>query len=66
MTKKNSKAHETLSLVFHRDGVPPTMTFNGSKEQTMADFKCKLREADCHGRLTEPYSPWQQAAKGYT
>ena len=66
MTKKNSKAHETLSLVFHRDGVPPTMTFNGSKEQTTADFKCKLREADCHGRLTEPYSPWQQAAKGRT
>jgi hypothetical protein len=24
----------------------------------------KLREADCHARQTEPYSPWQQAAEG--
>jgi hypothetical protein len=62
----NSEAHESLSLVFHWDGVPPTMTFNGSKEQTTADFKRKLREADCHDRLTEPYSPWQQVAKGCT
>ena len=63
MTRKG-EAHETLSLVFHRDGVPPTMIFDGSKEQTTADFKRKLREADCHGRQTEPYSPWQQAAEG--
>jgi hypothetical protein len=40
------------------------MIFDGSKEQTTADFKCKLRETDCHGRQTEPYSPWQQAAEG--
>jgi hypothetical protein len=39
------------------------MTFNGLKEQTTADFKYKLREADCHGRLTEPYFPWQQSSR---
>jgi hypothetical protein len=61
---RNGEAHETLSLVFHLDGVPPRMIFDGSKEQTTADFKRKLQEADCHGRQTEPYSPWHQAAEG--
>jgi hypothetical protein len=63
MTRKG-EAHETLSLLFHCDGVPPTMVFNGSKEQCQQDFKRKLCKADCHARQTEPYSPWQQAAEG--
>jgi hypothetical protein len=63
MTRKGA-AHETLSLLFHRDGVPPTMVLDGSKEQTKGDFMRKLHEADCHARQTEPYSPWQQAAEG--
>ncbi len=40
------------------------MIYDGSKEQTMSNFRCKLREADCHGRQTEPFPPWQQAAEG--
>jgi hypothetical protein len=40
------------------------MVLDGSKEQVLGDFKRKLREADCHMRQTEPYSPWQQAAEG--
>ncbi len=63
MTRKG-EAHETLSLLFHHDGVPPTMVLDGLKEQTKDDFMRKLREADCHARQTEPYSPWQQAAEG--
>jgi hypothetical protein len=63
MTRKG-EAHETLSLLFHCDGVPPNMVLDGSKEQTKGDFIRKLREADCHARQTEPYSPWQQAAEG--
>jgi hypothetical protein len=63
MTRKG-EAHETLSLLFHRDGVPLTMVLDGLKEQTKGDFKRKLLEADCHARQTEPYSPWQQAADG--
>jgi hypothetical protein len=63
MTRKG-EAHETLSLLFHRDGASPTMVFVGSKEQCKGDFKRKLHEADCHARKTEPYSPWQQAAEG--
>ncbi len=53
-----------LSLLIHCDSVPPTMVFDGSKEQCKGDFKRKLRKTDCHARQTEPYSPWQQAAKG--
>jgi hypothetical protein len=56
-------AHETLSLVFQRNGVPPTMVTNDSKEQTKEEFRCKLKEADCHPRVTELYSPWQQLLK---
>jgi hypothetical protein len=37
--KRKGEAHETLSLLFHRDGVPPTMVTDGSKEQTLGDFR---------------------------
>ncbi len=63
MTRKG-EAHETLSLLFHCDDVPPTMVFDSSNEQCKGDFKRKLRKADCHARQTEPYSPWQQATEG--
>jgi hypothetical protein len=63
MTRKG-EAHETLSLLFHHDSVPLTMVFDGSNKQCKGDFKRKLREADCHARQTEPYSPWQQVAEG--
>jgi hypothetical protein len=63
MTRKGA-AYETLSLLFHRDGVPSTMVLDGSKEQTKGDFMRKPREADCHARQTEPYSQWQQAVEG--
>ena len=54
-------AHEDLSLFFQRDGVPPKMIVEGSKEQTMGNFKLKVAEAGCHLRHTEPESPWQIA-----
>ena len=59
-----SEAHETLSLMFKRDGVPPKIVVDNSKEQTLGQFKKKCREADCHLVTTEPYSPWMQAAEG--
>jgi hypothetical protein len=46
--KRKGDAHETLSLVFQRDGVPPTMVTDDSKEQTKGEFQHKLKEADCH------------------
>ena len=57
-------AHETLSLIFKRDGVPPNIVVDNSKEQTLGKFARKCREVDCHLVTTEPYSPWMQAAEG--
>ncbi len=45
--KRKGDAHETLSLVFQCNGVPPTMVIDDSKEQTKGEFRQKLKEADC-------------------
>jgi len=37
--KHKGDAHETLFLVFQRDGVPPTMVTDDSKEQTKGEFR---------------------------
>jgi hypothetical protein len=50
--------------LFKRDGVPHEMILDDSKEQTQGNFKRKLNEANCHMKMTEPYSPWQQATEG--
>ena len=62
--KARSEAQETLSLMFERNGVPPHMIVDDSKEQALGTFKRKCREANCHLVVTEPYLPWQQAAEG--
>ena len=62
--RNKSDAHETLSLMFQRDGVPPRICIDGSKEQSLGSFGKKCKEADCHLVNTEPYSPWMNAAEG--
>ena len=57
-------AHEAVSTLFKRDGVPISIIVDGSKEQTLGKFCKKVREADCHLKTTEPYSPWSNAAEG--
>ena len=47
-----------------RDGVPLSIIMDGSREQTMAEFRRKAKEMGCHLKVTEPYSPWQNAAEG--
>ena len=61
---KKSDAHEALSLLFARDGVPPALIVDGSLEQTKGEFRRKARQADCHIKQIEPHSPWQNAAEG--
>ena len=58
-----SCTHETLSLLFKRDGVPSTMVMDGSKEQTPGQFRKKCRDAACHVRQTEPLSPWSNSTE---
>ena len=62
--KKKSEAHEGLSLLFQRDGVPPACIVDGSKEQAEGDFRRKCKEASCQLKQIKPYSPWQNAAEG--
>ena len=62
--QKKSDAHEALSLLFSNDGVPRAIIMDGSKEQTLGNFRKKARQADCHIKQTEPHSPWQNAAEG--
>ena len=62
--KHKGEAHEMLSLLFHHDGVLPSMIADNSKETILGEFKRKLNEANCHLKQTEPYSPWMQAAEG--
>ena len=36
--KRKGEAHETLSLLFHCDGVPPSMVADSSKEKILGEF----------------------------
>ena len=58
-----SQAHEGLSLLFKRDGVPTDMVMDGSKEQTLGEFRKKCRESGCHIKQVEPYSPWSNSCE---
>ena len=53
--RKKGEAHKTLSMVFKRDGVPPCMILDNSKEQSLGEFKHKCCEADFHLVNDEPY-----------
>ena len=45
--KRKSEAHEYLPLMFQRDGVPPRMIVDGSKEQVEGDFARECKEYGC-------------------
>lgn len=57
-------AHYGLQTLLQREGVPLAIVMDGSKEQTLAEFRSKARQAGCRIKQTEPYSPWQNAAEG--
>jgi hypothetical protein len=50
--KFESEAHEALSLLFHRDGVPNVIVMDGAKAQTEDEFRRKLHDAGCHIKQT--------------
>jgi hypothetical protein len=56
--KKESGAHEDLSLLFHRDGVPNVMVMDGSKAKNEGQFRRKLRDAGFHINQTEPHTQY--------
>ena len=61
--EKKSEAHEALSLLFTRDGVPNHMIVDNAQEMRRSEFHRKCKEAYCHLTGTEPYSPWQNTAE---
>jgi hypothetical protein len=61
---KEKDAHEALSMLFHRDGVPNIMVMDGAKAQIQGGLRWKLRESVCHIKHTEPHTPKSNAAEG--
>ena len=61
--KSKSQAHETLSVLMSRDGVPATLISDGAKEQVKGQFWSKARQAGIHCKETEPHSQWQNRAE---
>jgi glyoxylate carboligase len=62
--KKESEAHEDLSFIFHRDGVPNVMVMDGAKAKTEGQFRRKLRYAGCHIKQTEPHTQSSNMGEG--
>ena len=58
-----SQAHDALSLLFAREGVPPKIIVDNAKEMKLGEFARKCKEARCYLRGTEPYSPWSNSAE---
>jgi hypothetical protein len=61
--KAKLEAHEAVSLLFARDGAPINMVMDGSKEQTLGEFRRKCRKASCQIKQTENDTPWSNAAE---
>ena len=47
-----------------RDGVPPHLIMDGSKEQTLGEFRKKERQFGCHIKQSKSYPPWQIMEEG--
>jgi hypothetical protein len=62
--KKEKEAHEALSMIFHRDGVPNVMVMYGAKAQVQGEFRRKLRDSVCHIRQTEPHTQSSNMGEG--
>ena len=61
--KLKSEAYKALSLLFQQDGVPHAVTCGNAKEMVLFEFKRKLKEASCHFKQTESFTPWSNAAE---
>jgi hypothetical protein len=62
--KKEKEAHEALSLLFNRDGVPKVLVMDGAKAQVKGEFRRKLRDTGCHIKHTEPHTQSSNMGEG--
>ena len=58
-----SEAHETLLLLFARDGVPLACICDNAKEMIKGKFYQKLKDAACELKQLEPHTPWSNELK---
>jgi transposase InsO family protein len=62
-TKTVSDVHETLDHFLGRYGIPEALISDGAMAYTGGDFKKKAKQAGIFCKLTDPHSPWQNAAE---
>jgi hypothetical protein len=62
--KKENEAHEALSLLFHKDGVPNVMVMDGKNAQVEGEFRRKLCDAVFHIKQTEPHTQSSNMGEG--
>jgi hypothetical protein len=62
--KKEKEAHESLSLIFLRDGVPNVMVIDGAKAQVEGEFRRKLRDIVFHIKKTEQHTHSSKMGEG--
>jgi hypothetical protein len=62
--KKESEAHEALSFLFHRDGVPNVMVMDGAKAQVEGQSRSKFRDTGCHIKQTELHTQSSNMGEG--
>ena len=61
--KRKSEVHEVLFLLFQQDGVPLAVICDSAKEMILGEFNQKFKEALCHLKRMEHFTPWSNAAK---
>ena len=61
---KKQDAHYGLSLIAARDGISIHLIMDGSKEQTLSEFRKKARQFGCHIKQSEPYPSLKIMAEG--
>jgi hypothetical protein len=57
-------AHEALSLLFHRYGVPNVMVMDGANAQVKWQFRKRLCDAGCRIKQTEPHTQSSNMGEG--
>ena len=58
-----SEVHETLLLLFAKDGALPACICNNAKEMIQGKFYQKLKNAACLMKWLKPYTPRSKAAE---
>jgi hypothetical protein len=61
--KSRNEVPDTLELLFHRHGVPRSITVDEAPELMYGKFKRKCVKARVHHKAIEPYSPWLNKAE---